>query len=102
MVSKENLQKRNLTRSGNLFWMHCKYKHKKKTNFQLISYKNFAEQCNWSIINNLTGNLQQFLSLQITSANNNASQLIRKERYEAVERKFLTCFSKSIKPNKYV
>ena len=25
MVSKENLPKRNLTRSGNLFWMHCKY-----------------------------------------------------------------------------
>ena len=24
-VSKENLPKRNLTRSGNLFWMHCKY-----------------------------------------------------------------------------
>jgi len=22
-VSKENLPKRNLTRSGNLFWMHC-------------------------------------------------------------------------------
>ena len=25
MVSKENLPKKNLTRSGNLFWMHCKY-----------------------------------------------------------------------------
>ena len=25
MVSKENLPKRKLTRSGNLFWMHCKY-----------------------------------------------------------------------------
>ena len=25
MVSKENLPKRNLTRSGNLFWMHFKY-----------------------------------------------------------------------------
>ena len=28
MVNKENLPKRNLTRSGNLFWMHCKYKFK--------------------------------------------------------------------------
>ena len=33
---KENLPKRNLTRSGNLFWMHCKYKHKNKTKYTYI------------------------------------------------------------------
>ena len=43
MVSKENLPKRNLTRSGNLFWMHCKYKHKNKTKYTYI-YIHFEER----------------------------------------------------------
>ena len=40
MVSKENLPKRNLTRSGNLFWMHCKYTNMKiKQNVLIYIYK---------------------------------------------------------------
>ena len=64
MVSKENLPKRNLTRSGNLFWMHCKYKHKNKTKYTYIYiYIHYEERIKKLLEEIIRGNFTESLVL---------------------------------------
>ena len=81
MVSKENLPKRNLTSSGNLFWMHCKYTNMKTKYTYIPVYINIQFEENVGQFNSVTNyifcdNLSKFQSI----TTNNCIKLLVPEK----------------------